>query len=81
MLQIPRTRILLLLEEGNHGAKDGATGDPQGCNIIFGQTHFIKTVEDLYEIMMGTIPNANSESDSVRPPAIASSGEKETTRP
>ena len=31
---------------------------PEGCNIIFGQTHFIKTVEDLYEIMMGTIPNS-----------------------
>ena len=55
---------------------------PEGCNIIFGQTHFIKTVEDLYEIMMGTIPNVpNSESDSVRPPAIVSSGEKETMRP
>jgi len=31
---------------------------PEGCNIIFGQSHFIKTVEDLFEIMMGTIPNA-----------------------
>ena len=31
---------------------------PEGCNIIFGQTHFIKTVEDLYEIMMGAVPNA-----------------------
>jgi uncharacterized protein len=31
---------------------------PEGCNIIVGQTHFIKTVEDLYEIMMGSIPGA-----------------------
>ena len=31
---------------------------PEGCNIIFGQTHFIKTVEDLYEIMVGSVPNA-----------------------
>lgn len=31
---------------------------PEGYNIIFGQTHFIKTVEDLYEIMMGTAPNS-----------------------
>ena len=31
---------------------------PEGCNVIFGQTHFIKTVEDLYEIMVGTAPNA-----------------------
>ena len=31
---------------------------PEGCNIIFGQTHFIKTVEDLYEIMIGSVPGA-----------------------
>jgi adenosine/AMP kinase len=27
---------------------------PADSNIIIGQTHFIKTVEDLYEIMVGT---------------------------
>ncbi|MEA5571122.1 adenosine-specific kinase [Calothrix sp. UHCC 0171] len=26
---------------------------PENCNIIIGQSHFIKTVEDLYEIMVG----------------------------
>ena len=26
---------------------------PEGSNIVMGQTHFIKTVEDLYEIMVG----------------------------
>jgi adenosine/AMP kinase len=26
---------------------------PEGANIIIGQAHFIKTVEDLYEIMVG----------------------------
>ena len=31
---------------------------PEGCNTIFGQTHFVKTVEDLYEIMVGAVPNA-----------------------
>jgi adenosine/AMP kinase len=31
---------------------------PEGTNIIFGQTHFIKTVEDLYEIMVGSVPQA-----------------------
>lgn len=30
---------------------------PEGCNIIFGQTHFIKSVEDLYEIMVASTPN------------------------
>jgi adenosine/AMP kinase len=24
---------------------------PDGCNIIVGQSHFIKTIEDLYEVM------------------------------
>lgn len=27
---------------------------PEGCNIIIGYSHFIKTVEDLHEIMVGT---------------------------
>lgn len=27
---------------------------PEGSNLILGQTHFIKTVEDLYEIMVST---------------------------
>ena len=27
---------------------------PEESNIILGQSHFIKTVEDLYEIMVGT---------------------------
>ncbi len=31
---------------------------PEGCNIILGQTHFIKTAEDLYEIVAGTVPGA-----------------------
>lgn len=30
---------------------------PEGCNIILGQSHFIKTVEDLYEAMMNSTPN------------------------
>ncbi|MCM0082281.1 adenosine-specific kinase [Geomonas sp. Red32] len=31
---------------------------PEGCNIILGQTHFIKTAEDLYEIIVTTVPQA-----------------------
>jgi uncharacterized protein len=31
---------------------------PEGCNLILGQSHFIKTVEDLYEIMAGAVPQA-----------------------
>ncbi len=29
---------------------------PEGCNIILGQTHFIKTAEDLYEILTTSVP-------------------------
>ncbi|MCC6860704.1 MAG: adenosine-specific kinase [Bryobacterales bacterium] len=29
---------------------------PENGNIIFGQTHFIKTVEDLYEAIAGSVP-------------------------
>jgi len=29
---------------------------PEGANIILGQTHFIKTTEDLYEILVGASP-------------------------
>lgn len=31
---------------------------PEGCNIILGQTHFIKTAEDLFEILSTHIPHA-----------------------
>ena len=31
---------------------------PDGCNVIFGQSHFIKTVEDLHEAMVNSVPNA-----------------------
>ena len=29
---------------------------PEGCNLILGQSHFIKTVEDLYEAMVNSSP-------------------------
>jgi uncharacterized protein len=31
---------------------------PDGCNIILGQTHFIKTAEDIYEIVATSVPQA-----------------------
>jgi len=31
---------------------------PAGCNIILGQAHFIKTVEDLYEAIVTSVPQA-----------------------
>jgi adenosine/AMP kinase len=29
---------------------------PEGANLILGQSHFIKTVEDLYEALVTTVP-------------------------
>ena len=31
---------------------------PEGCSVILGQSHFIKTVEDLYEIIITSNPKA-----------------------
>jgi adenosine/AMP kinase len=31
---------------------------PDNANVIIGQSHFIKTVEDLYEIMVTSVPQA-----------------------
>ena len=31
---------------------------PDGANVIVGQSHFIKTVEDLYEAVVGSVPGA-----------------------
>ncbi len=29
---------------------------PEGCNVILGMTHFIKSVEDLYEALVTSVP-------------------------
>ncbi len=31
---------------------------PEGVNLILGQSHFIKTVEDLFEAIVSTVPGA-----------------------
>ena len=31
---------------------------PDGANLIFGHSHFIKTAEDLYEVVVNTVPGA-----------------------
>jgi hypothetical protein len=31
---------------------------PENANLILGQSHFIKTVEDLYEVLVNTVPGA-----------------------
>jgi adenosine/AMP kinase len=31
---------------------------PSDCNVVIGQSHFIKTVEDLYEVVVTSVPQA-----------------------
>ena len=31
---------------------------PEDTNVVIGQSHFIKTVEDIYEAVVGTVPQA-----------------------
>jgi hypothetical protein len=31
---------------------------PEGANLVLGQSHFIKTAEDIYEVMAGAVPGA-----------------------
>lgn len=38
--------------------KSVRVGIPEGCNVIIGQTHFIKTAEDLYELITTAVPQA-----------------------
>ena len=44
---------------------------PDNANLILGQSHFIKTAEDLYEVVVNTVPAPNSLSPSTKPPALA----------
>jgi adenosine/AMP kinase len=30
---------------------------PDGCNVILGMSHFVKTVEDVYEAVVNCVPN------------------------
>jgi len=34
---------------------------PEGCNVVLGMAHFIKTVEDLYEALVNAVPNIKFE--------------------
>lgn len=35
-----------------------AVENPDALNLVFGQSHFIKTVEDVHEAIVGTVPGA-----------------------
>ena len=56
---------------------------PDGSNLIVGQSHFIKTVEDLYEAIVGTVPGAKfglAFNEASGPCLIRSEGNDEDLR-
>jgi len=56
---------------------------PEGANVILGQSHFIKTVEDLYEILVTAVPGAKfgiAFCEASGPCLIRSAGTDETLR-
>lgn len=56
---------------------------PEGCNIILGQTHFIKTAEDLFEILSTHISHAKfaiAFTEASGPCLIRSEGNDESLR-
>ncbi len=58
LIPLPSAYCLLIKKGGIMELKTVRINIPEGCNIILGQTHFIKTAEDLYEIIVTTIPQA-----------------------
>jgi len=56
---------------------------PEGANVILGQSHFIKTVEDLYEILVTALPSGKfgvAFSEASGPCLIRSAGNDEPLR-
>jgi hypothetical protein len=45
-------------EEATMDIKIVPIENPKQLNLILGQSHFIKTVEDLHEAMVSTVPGA-----------------------
>lgn len=55
--------------------------NPDAKNLIFGQSHFIKTVEDLHEVLVGTVPGIKfglAFCEASGPRLIRTSGTDET---
>ena len=48
---------------------------PEGGNLILGQSHFIKTVEDIYEAIVNTVPQMKFDCPRIKlPPSGTSNG-------
>ncbi len=54
---------------------------PDAANFIFGQSHFIKTVEDLHEALVGAVPAFASGWPFARPPVSGWCAGRVMTKP
>ena len=57
-----------------------AIDKPTDVNLILGQSHFIKTVEDLYEALVSSVPGIKFGLAFCEASARASSGRRAPTR-
>jgi len=56
---------------------------PEGANVILGQSHFIKTIEDLHEILVSSVPGMKfgvAFCESSGPCLVRSTGNDESLR-
>ncbi len=53
---------MLLVRATEAAASEGEADKPDGVNVIFGQTHSVKTIEDIHEVLVQTASGINSAS-------------------
>ena len=49
---------MVITMDGHIEFKTVTVEKPEDMNFILGQSHFIKTVEDIYEVVSGSVPGA-----------------------
>lgn len=52
---------------------------PEGTNVVIGQAHFVKTVEDIHEALVGSVPQLRFAVAFCEASGPASSGDRATT--
>jgi hypothetical protein len=57
-LSIPEKANFFAVEDEKMELSAARMQVPEGTNLILGQSHFIKTAEDLYEAVVNTVPGA-----------------------
>lgn len=61
---------MLLVWATDAAASEGEADKPDGVDVIFGQTHSVKTIEDIHEVLVQTAPGINSASLFAKRPLL-----------